>query len=931
MSKAKALPHLIITRYITTIIFKIIGVIILKFRHFLFIGLILAILSLGAVSASDNLTDVNVLKEGSYWDNDFYITVKENYTQDKVDWSSQELIYISSYSNDNTTLKILVDDVVKQNLSVTDGYFSKEDDGYGGTYNKYYANIYPADLGLDFGTYNIKVNEADKTLLNSQVTLKQKDDFDIWLQNPYYCEEEYWKSPSFIVIDSNHFNTGTLEILVNGSRKLNFTLTNGNFESIADCSNKSRYISPSDLFEGYGRYDVKITFEENGLTKTLSQETVQVAEFEPTTNPKLEIGFDLYYLTLPADNVVHIYLPREATGRLSISYNDVKNQTVTYSKGFATHNITSWNLNHLGENVITVTYEGDDFGTLTATGTVTVLPDINCPSYVSVGEEFSISMLTHDWVWGDFNVYDFTGDVKGNLLASDEIFKRPANQFATASVNLSSDKVGLNKYYLEFDYPGGNYPVVREVYVVENSKNVSVNVTKSAKIGSDVFINIKAAPAPFSFLYISVDDGPFEMFSMQTGEVSKKVSFSAKGYHDVSIKYDGRYWDSDGKYIGDVYSNTFIVNVGCETEIISDDVITVYKASDNLKINLKDETGSNLANREIIIRLDGKTYVRNTDENGIALLQLDLDAGNYSAEIAFEGLPGYLASNVTAKITVKKAETKLLADDISMYYGQSRQLTIRLSLNDSALANRKILISLNGADYNRTTDINGQVSLPLNLGVGEYKALFNFSGDENCIGSAASSKIVVSKSTTKLIAPKVNAVYNSGKNLVITLRDAGNKVVAGRYVSFKLAGKNYNMKTDKNGQVKLAINLAVKTYEFSVNFKGDGSYLKSSAKVKIVVSKATPKLTAPNKSFKLRLNAKKITATLKDNKGKVMKNTKLTLKLNGKSYSAKTNSKGVATFTVKISKRGTFSGNIKFAGNSNFKSASKTVKITVYR
>ena len=136
--------------------------------------LLMAILTIGAVSASDNLTaesdDISLaddssenLLDESYYDDDFYITVDENYTQDKIDWSKNDLMYISSSCNDNGTFSILVDDVEKKTLPLTNGYFSTEEDGYGGTYNKYVTYIYPGDLGIDLGKNNIKVKYNKNT------------------------------------------------------------------------------------------------------------------------------------------------------------------------------------------------------------------------------------------------------------------------------------------------------------------------------------------------------------------------------------------------------------------------------------------------------------------------------------------------------------------------------------------------------------------------------------------------------------------------------------------------------------------------------------------------------------------------------------------------------------------------------------------------
>ena len=61
-----------------------------------------------------------------------------------------------------------------------------------------------------------------------------------------------------------------------------------------------------------------------------------------------------------------------------------------------------------------------------------------------------------------------------------------------------------------------------------------------------------------------------------------------------------------------------------------------------------------------------------------------------------------------------------------------------------------------------------------------------------------------------------------------------------------------------------------------------------------------------------------------------MKSTKITLKVNGKTYSAKTNSKGVATFKItNLKKKGTFKTVIKYAGSKYYNKVSKTIKIKI--
>ena len=61
-----------------------------------------------------------------------------------------------------------------------------------------------------------------------------------------------------------------------------------------------------------------------------------------------------------------------------------------------------------------------------------------------------------------------------------------------------------------------------------------------------------------------------------------------------------------------------------------------------------------------------------------------------------------------------------------------------------------------------------------------------------------------------------------------------------------------------------------------------------------------------------------------------MKNTKVTLKVNGKTYSAKTNSKGQATFKItKLTKKGKFTAIVKYGGSKFYNSKTVKPKITV--
>ena len=183
-----------------------------------------------------------------------------------------------------------------------------------------------------------------------------------------------------------------------------------------------------------------------------------------------------------------------------------------------------------------------------------------------------------------------------------------------------------------------------------------------------------------------------------------------------------------------------------------------------------------------------------------------------------------------------------------------------------------------------------------------------------------------------IVASNVKVAYNDAKNLVVTLKDENGVFLDSKQITIELNGQTYSRITNSKGQASISVptNLVPKNYIAKIKFAGDESYLLKDASVKIVVVKSSVKLTAKKASFKVKTKTKLYSVTLKNNKNKAVKNVKVTLKVKGKTYSAKTNSKGKATFKInKLTKKGTFKSVVRFAGNKYYKIATKTINLTV--
>ena len=203
----------------------------------------------------------------------------------------------------------------------------------------------------------------------------------------------------------------------------------------------------------------------------------------------------------------------------------------------------------------------------------------------------------------------------------------------------------------------------------------------------------------------------------------------------------------------------------------------------------------------------------------------------------------------------------------------------------------------------------------------------------------ADEKIKTAKQRTKtkfiykdMYTTSIVTAYDgrTGEYFNVTLLDENDNPMVGKLVQIGFNGKVYDRTTDEKGFCNLQINLPDKgTYTFAICYLGDDDYESVFEVAKIVVSPKKMSLTVPTKSYKVSAKTKTLTATLKDNKGHLIRSKVITFKVNGKTYTAKTNSKGVATVKVSLSTKKTYSFTVKFAGDKKFAAVTKTGKVTI--
>ena len=397
-----------------------------------------------------------------------------------------------------------------------------------------------------------------------------------------------------------------------------------------------------------------------------------------------------------------------------------------------------------------------------------------------------------------------------------------------------------------------------------------------------------------------------------------------------TFSYDLSSWDPGLVYMTvKKDSNPFAyVNFYITKGITAYNVVKSYGESEKFIVYIFDDKNNPVKGETVVAFINGLKYAEKTNSSGIASFSLNLKPGEYDV-VAVQD-----KNTVKSKVKIISS-TKLSVNDISKVYGTTKDWIITLKdSGDNPINDKLVTILLNGETYNKKTDKYGQIafSIPTDLVPNTYTATFTFAGDNIYLKNSTKAKLKISKSPSKLTVKNINNVYKNAKSWIITLNDGDGNPLTNKRISIVLNGVTYNKNTNGNGQATLAIptKLVPNTYTATFSFAGDTGYNKASTKAKLTVSKSTPKITANIKTFKTTDKTKKYAITLKDNNDKAIKNVNVNLKVNGKTYTAKTNSKGQATFKItKLTKKGTYTATIKWAGTKNFKSTSKKVKITV--
>ena len=353
--------------------------------------------------------------------------------------------------------------------------------------------------------------------------------------------------------------------------------------------------------------------------------------------------------------------------------------------------------------------------------------------------------------------------------------------------------------------------------------------------------------------------------------------------------------------------------------ITAKDITKYYKGNAKYTATFVDLNGVPLVNTNVKIIVNGVTYNVKTNSKGVASLDINLKPGTYKVK-ATNPVNGYSLTT-----TVKVLST-IEASDISKVVSDGRKFTAKFfKKNGKPLAKKVIRFKINGRTYKVRTDANGVASLSLtSLTKGTYK-IISYNKD----GLTKTNKVKVYKRAKTSLNPKTY-IYLTGdsKTIKVKLLNAfGYAPGKGQIVKFKVDGKKYTARTNKNGNAKIKLpSIKAGTYTVKYSFAQTQFYKASSAKSKLyVLPSKTPTFTVKSTTtfghgagtpFKVALTSG----------GVPIVNKVVTLTLKGTKYTKTTDSNGIVSLPINLD-IGTYT--ISYTNKAFSKLNSKTGSTTI--
>lgn len=435
-----------------------------------------------------------------------------------------------------------------------------------------------------------------------------------------------------------------------------------------------------------------------------------------------------------------------------------------------------------------------------------------------------------------------------------------AGEYQAIVSYLGSEKYNLANNSVNFTV--AKKEINMNVTIDKDYRDITVNVNLSEKLDGNLTVLVNNTS--YTLTYIN-GTGSLIFKNLTYGNYTINVTFTKDNYQSINVS-----------------ENVEINSI--KTVLETENVVMYYKNGTRFVVVLKDIDGNPLANMNVTISINGRDYIKQTDENGTAFMGLNLDSKNYTVVTTFNGTSKYFGTSANNTVSILPT---IISKNIVKYYRNGTQFYVTvLDFNGNPLANTTVRFNIHGVFYNKTTDENGTAKLNIQLRPGNYIiTVFNLvTGEQTGNNVTVLSKIVENYDLVKY--------YQNASRFSVKILDNQGYPVEGTIVTFNINGVFYYKETDSKGIASLGINLRPGKYVITTMY---GQYE--------VGNTVTVLPTLETSDLNMKYNdGSAFRAKVVDGQGNPLANQNVTFNVNGVFYNKVTNDDGIASLNIKLMK-----------------------------
>ncbi len=450
-----------------------------------------------------------------------------------------------------------------------------------------------------------------------------------------------------------------------------------------------------------GNYTVDISypgdFKYSGFNTYAQFEITKIHSYNITTD--IKGGFD------GNQTNVTVNVPEDANGHITLNIKG-ENYTSTIKDGSA-----PFYFNNLGYGnfKMNITYNGD-----------------NRYASKSVTVDLNIGPLKPTWIYADSLVKYYSGSKQ--LIANLTGYYGP---IANATMNVAianktykciTDKDGFIAF--DLNQSSGRYNVTisfdgDEIY---DPSNRTVEVVIKPTIVANDIVKLFRNGTQYYALFMDSNGKTLNNtnVTLEINGMAYTRTTNDEGIAKLAINLNhGRY---NLTAINPLTNESIVNTITVESLLSGNDLVKYFKNGTQYMVKVYNMDGSAAVNKTVTFNINGVFYKKQTNAEGIATLNINLLAGEYTITTMYNGC------EYSNKIVVLPT---LKTEDLEMTYNDGSQFKAKvLDGQGNPLANQNVTFNINGVFYNKISDNEGYAKLNIRLNPGNYTITSSYNGTD---------------------------------------------------------------------------------------------------------------------------------------------------------------------------------------------------------